>query len=131
MARMTINQLHAITAKLIEQGQGRRYLGVAKGTFNNPLEQDGDMVLDVGCAELEFVPLWDEDGGGSYRKDGTERGSEMLVLYGTDRARLTRKNSRSFRESGSKEGGWCANCGCRAEVHVGPQRRCKQSVRAE
>ena len=82
---MTINQLHKITAKLIEQGAGRRGVCVSKTTFTHPLESDGATILDVEHADLKVFPMLDDDGGTDVDSRGREKTTMALVLEGSAR----------------------------------------------
>ena len=79
---MTVNKLHKILGEMIAAGHGRRSVNVAKHTFTHNCESDGVTILEVCTVKAEWFPLSDDDGGGAYRKDGTERGSTCVVLRG-------------------------------------------------
>lgn len=79
---MTINQLHKLTAKLIDQGAGRRGVCVSKDTFTHPLESDGATIMDVVKGDLQVFPMMDDDGGFAVTKKGREITSMALVLEG-------------------------------------------------
>lgn len=79
---MTINQLHAITEKLIQQGCGRRKVTIDKSTFSHPLEGDGAVILDVASADFECVPILDADGYAERTKSGAEKIMMTLVMVG-------------------------------------------------
>lgn len=81
---MTINRLHKELGKAIEQGWGRKHVCVHKKTFAHPLESDGLVIMPVETAEVESVPMLNEDGGFATRKDGIEIEEIMLVLCGED-----------------------------------------------
>lgn len=121
---MTVNQLHKLLGALITRGCGRHQVAVDKETFRHPLESDGCTILNVDSLETHWLPLADDDGGTAFTKAGVERGKSMAVLYGDSRTPLNRKNGDRFRESGSEEGGWCANCRRNFDAHHGEQRLC-------
>jgi len=81
---MTINQLHKITGKLIEQGSGRRAVCVDKSSFTHPLESDGAMILSVESAAAQVVEMSDDDGGTKTLANGRVATSAMLVLSGNE-----------------------------------------------
>lgn len=79
---MTINQLHKITAKLIEQGSGRRKVCINKRTFRHPLESDGCTILDVEKGDMKGFEISDDDGGAAIDSRGCVKTSMALVLEG-------------------------------------------------
>ena len=81
---MTANRLHKLLSKLIAEGHGRSKICIDKETFWHALESDGAVILDVVSVRPQWVPLTDDDGGAAYNKDGTERGSDCIVLSGSD-----------------------------------------------
>ncbi len=82
---MTINQLHKLTAKLIEQGAGRRGVCVSKDTFFHALEADGATILEATKATLQVFPMLDDDGGTKITARGREVTSAALVFEGNER----------------------------------------------
>lgn len=82
---MTINQLHKITAKLIEQGSGRRGVSVDKASFTHPLESDGAMILSVESAAAQVVEMSDDDGGTKTLANGRVVTVPLLVLSGNEK----------------------------------------------
>lgn len=80
---MTLNQLHKALGKLIANGHGRRQVFVDKTSFKDNRESDGCTILPLSAVDLQWVALADDDGGTAFRKDGTERGSTLVVLGGT------------------------------------------------
>lgn len=87
---MTINQLHKITSKLIEQGAGRRGVCVSKDTFRNALESDGATIMTVEKADLAVFPIIDDDGGTAFDSRGREKQSMALVMEGGERGEILR-----------------------------------------
>ena len=81
---ITINKLHKMLGKAIEEGMGRRRVCINKKTFIHPLEGDGCVILPIENADIEVVPMLDEDGGMATRKDGTEIERLYMVLKGED-----------------------------------------------
>lgn len=80
---MTLNKLHKLLGKLIEQGHGRREVCVDKPTFRDNRESDGCVILDVtGVQVLTYYRL-DDDGSIALAKDGSERMITGVVLYGS------------------------------------------------
>lgn len=82
---MTINQLHKLTAKLKDQGLGRRVVHIDKSTFSHPLESDGCLVLEVETADMHTFNILDDDGFTAVNAKGAEVYYTGLVLYGNDR----------------------------------------------
>lgn len=78
----TVAGLHRELAKLIEQGHGRKPVCVNKASFAHPLEQDGAVILQVAGLAVQFVPAVADDGGTLYRKDGSEAGARVCVIFG-------------------------------------------------
>lgn len=82
----TVNQLHKRLGKLIEQGEGRRYVAVDKKSFSDNREPDGVCILDVHGMGILACGVADEDGGTKFDSKGREVISRMCVLVGSDRA---------------------------------------------
>lgn len=80
---MTLNKLHKLLGKLIEQGHGRRTVGVDKQSFQDNRENDGPMILPVCEVDVEWINDADDDGGLAFNKDGTERGRTTIILGGS------------------------------------------------
>jgi hypothetical protein len=79
---MTVNQLHKLLTKLIAQGHGRKSVYVDKGSYRDPREADGCVILPVYRGAMHTYRLLDEDGGTWINADGTERQRTSLVLIG-------------------------------------------------
>lgn len=80
---MTVTRLHKLLGKMIDDGLGRRQILVNKETFTHNLEADGAVMLEV-CGVIPHVAtLMDDDGGTAVRKDGRERSSLCVLIYGT------------------------------------------------
>jgi hypothetical protein len=79
---MTLNRLHKILGRLIEQGHGRRSVAVDKQSFQDPRENDGPMMLQVCAVDVQWINDADDDGGTAINKDGTERGRTTVILGG-------------------------------------------------
>ena len=112
---MTVNQLNKLLQRLVKQGRGRMQVCVDKQTFHHNCESDGVVILEVNVAELEWVPLADDDDGTAFDSKGRERGSTNLVLFGDSYEPLTKQNANRYRIRGRD--GWCANCGRHVETH--------------
>jgi hypothetical protein len=79
---MTLNKLHKILGKLIDEGCGRYQVSVHKTSFQDNRESDGCVILPVAEVEAYLVPEADDDGGLAVNKDGTERLRGTVVLGG-------------------------------------------------
>lgn len=73
---MTVNQLHKLLTRLIEQGHGRRSVMADKPSFRDNRESDGCVILPVWRGVITSYPLLDDDGA------LTERMKTSLVLIG-------------------------------------------------
>lgn len=80
--RFTVAALHKRLGKLIEQGHGRKIVHVDKSSFQNNLEEDGCVIMEVAGLGVEWIRTIDGDGGTKYRSDGTEAGQTVLILAG-------------------------------------------------
>lgn len=88
MKTITVTKLYDILGKAIASGHGRKPVCVEKTTFQDNRESDGVTILDVCGAKIEAVQLADDDGGGAYNKDGSERTRTCIVLFGSAAERL-------------------------------------------
>lgn len=79
---MTLNKLHKILGKLIEQGHGRNRVSVDKSSFRDNRENDGLTIMPVWCVDVRWINDADDDGGLAVNKDGTERGRRLVILAG-------------------------------------------------
>lgn len=79
---ITVNKLHKMLGKMIEQGHGRKPVCVNKQSFSHPLEGDGTVILELAGADVQWIPTSDDDGGTRYNKSGTESGRVCCVLNG-------------------------------------------------
>lgn len=86
---MTLNQLYKQLGKLIEQGYGRRTVGVDKQSFRDNRENDGPMILPVCKVDVQWINDADDDGGLAFNKDGSERGRTTVILGGSAYERRT------------------------------------------
>lgn len=87
---MTLNKLHQFLGKLIEQGYGRRTVGVDKQSFRDNRENDGPMILPVCEVDVHWINDADDDGGLAFNQDGTERGRITVILGGSSYERQQR-----------------------------------------
>jgi hypothetical protein len=78
---VTVNQLHRILGKLIEQGEGRLRVCVDKSTFTHNCESDGVLILPVDGCRIEATLIANEDGG-STDENGIEHYRRTIVLFG-------------------------------------------------
>jgi len=78
---MTVNQLHKILAKQIEDGHGTRPVAVDLATFPSVDDQDG-AIAGVESGSASWVAESDGDGFIVTNADGSERGQTMFVLGG-------------------------------------------------
>ena len=85
---MTVTQLHKLLTKAIASGHGRLRVAVNKPSFTHPLEEDGCVFIDVSKAEVETVPLMDDDGGTAVTARGVERTVTFFALDGGNDPRL-------------------------------------------
>lgn len=122
---MRLAKLYRELGALIAEGNGRLKVCIDKSTFRHNCEGDGVTILDVGSMELSWVPLSDDDGGTATRKDGTERGSNCVVLYGDLHTPLTKRNGDRYRSSAE---GFCANCGMGVTAHEPITARCHMGI---
>lgn len=65
----TVNQLHKRLGKLIEQGEGRRYVAIDKESFSDNRESDGVCILDVHGMGVLACNVADDDGGTKFESD--------------------------------------------------------------
>jgi hypothetical protein len=79
---MTIFQLKKIIDQHIKNGHGRKLVYVDKGTFRDPRESDGCVILPALGATMQVYGLCDDDGGMKIKKDGSESIRQSLVIYG-------------------------------------------------
>ena len=79
---MTIGKLNEITTEMVKNGRSRISVCIDKSTFSHPLEEDGAVIMDVGSAEIQTIPLMDGDGFTEFRKDGSEKLKTKFVLSG-------------------------------------------------
>lgn len=79
---MTVNQLHKALGKLIEKGNGRRYVCIDKPSFHHNCESDGVVILQIETCSLESVLNWNNDTDDYCNKDGSERWRQTVVLRG-------------------------------------------------
>lgn len=79
---MTVQKLHTLLGKLIEQGSGRLPICVNKPTFSHNLEGDGCVILNICGVKTEWIPNIDGDGGMKVNKDGSESGRTTAILFG-------------------------------------------------
>ena len=84
---MTVNQLHKILGKLVQQGEGRTVVRVAKKTFTHNCESDGCTILDIDGYVVQMIPNSDDDGGLKENKDGSESLRRTVVLHGQSHTR--------------------------------------------
>lgn len=82
MKTITVTKLYDLLGKAIASGNGRNPVCIDKTTFQDNREGDGVTILDVCGAKIEAIQLADEDGGGAYNKDGSERIRTCIVLFG-------------------------------------------------
>jgi hypothetical protein len=73
---MTVNQLHKLLCRLIDQGHGRRSVCIDKPSFRDNRENDGLVIMPVWRGVITSYPLLDDDGA------LTERMTTSLVLVG-------------------------------------------------
>lgn len=86
---MTLNKLHKILGKLIEQGHGRHRVSVDKQSFRDNREGDfSTMMLPVEVVDVQWINDADDDGGLAVNKDGTERGRMTVILGGSSYEKL-------------------------------------------
>lgn len=83
---MTVNQLHRLMVKLINQGHGKLPVCINKDTFRDNCESDGAVILPVDGATVRRVYILDDDGGIKMTKAGRECERTMAVLHGTSGA---------------------------------------------
>lgn len=79
---MTLNKLHKLLGEMIENGYGRRQVCIAKESFTDNREGDGCTILPIYHVDRDWIVEADGDGGTATNKDGTERGSWLIVLGG-------------------------------------------------
>ncbi|WP_417070765.1 hypothetical protein [Niveibacterium terrae] len=80
---MTVQHLHKLLGKLIEQGHGRKPVRIDKSSFRHPLEDEGICIIDVtSVSGPTWIPMADDDGGTAWNADGSERGRYMVILAG-------------------------------------------------
>lgn len=81
---ITVAKLHKMLGALINQGHGRKKVCIDKKTLYHPLEGDGVTLHDIEKIETEWVYTVADDGGIKTRKDGSECGSTVVILKGSD-----------------------------------------------
>lgn len=79
---MTVNHLHKLLEKLIEQGEGRTRVCVSKTSFQHPLEPDGCTILDLHGIDILCINVMDGDGFGETNADGREKLQRTAILFG-------------------------------------------------
>ena len=79
---LTVNQLHKLLGKLIEEGHGRDQVCIDKRTFSHPLEGDGVCILAVGGVEFQHISQVDGDGFRMETKRGHEITRRTVVIHG-------------------------------------------------
>lgn len=80
---MTVAALHKRLGALIEAGHGRKPVLVDKPSFQHPCEQDGVGMLELADVDgPKWIPIFDDDGGTKWNKDGTEAGKTVVTLTG-------------------------------------------------
>lgn len=79
---ITVNQLHKMLGKLVENGHGRLPMCVDKSSFQHNCESDGVVILPVDQCEVEYVLQSDDDGGVKENQDGSESQRRTAVLRG-------------------------------------------------
>lgn len=82
----TVNQLLKRMQSLKDAGHGRKRIVVDKESFAHNCESDGVTMLQLSGVGVEWVGHADGDGGTKYNKDGTESGSNVVVLVGDARS---------------------------------------------
>lgn len=78
---MTANKLHKLLTKMIADGHGRREVLVNKETFASNLEPEVQF-LPISGLLSKHILMADPDGGTMTNRDGSERGSVCIVLFG-------------------------------------------------
>ena len=71
--------------ELIERGHAKKGVCIDKRTFNDPLEPDGLVVIEVKSVGMRSVVKSDGDGGTKMRADGSECMSSTAILCGDTR----------------------------------------------
>lgn len=122
---MKLAKFYKELGALLAEGNKRLKVCIDKSTFRHNCEGDGVTILDVESMELRWVPLSDDDGGTATRKNGSERGSSCVVLYGSLHTPLTRRNAYRYRSSAE---GFCANCGMEVTGHEPLTGRCRMGI---
>lgn len=80
---LTVSSLHKMLAKLIADGHGRKPVCINKRTFSHPLETDGVVILNIhGVTGPEWIAKCDDDGDPKINRDGSEAGSQTVILIG-------------------------------------------------
>lgn len=79
---MTVNKLHKFLGEQIAAGHGCRKVCIDKDTYHHNLEEDGCTVMAVETASAMWVAEADGDGFAATNKDGSEKGSSVVVLCG-------------------------------------------------
>lgn len=86
MPRMTVNALHKLLGKLINQGHARKPVCIDKTTFTHNLEQDGCLILEVCGVDILPIIKMDDDGGSKVDSKGRECYQQTCVLVGSSGA---------------------------------------------
>lgn len=79
---LTVNQLHKMLGRLIEDGNGRLPVCVNKPSFAHALEADGCSILNAYGIRVEAIYMSDDDGGIKCTKAGREVTQRTAVLFG-------------------------------------------------
>ena len=82
----TVNHLIKKLQALKDAWHGRKRVVVDKESFTHNCESDGVTMLELSGVGIEWVGNADGDGGTKYNKDGTESGSNVVVLVGDSRS---------------------------------------------
>lgn len=79
----TVSRLHKVLGELIEQGHGRKPVQINKQSFQNVLEDDGVVIMDIETVEgPSWITMSDDDGGTKWNRDGSEAGRNVIILKG-------------------------------------------------
>lgn len=79
---LTVNQLHKMLGKLVEEGNGRLPVCVSKSTFTHPCEDDGCTILNAYGVRVERVLIADGDGGMQFTQSGHEVSQRTALIFG-------------------------------------------------
>lgn len=80
--KMTVNRLHKLLGKLIDEGHGKKPVCVDKSTFTHNLEQDGCTVIELCGLGVFGIRQADGDGGTKVDAKGHECFRQTCVLVG-------------------------------------------------